>query len=51
VEIYEEIDVLGQFRDDILPILSDDKRAKLRPLPAPGTLDVALVRQSRYCFA
>ena len=51
VEIYSEIDVLGSFKEEIELLLSEENRAKLRPLPPTGDLDVALVTESRYCFA
>ncbi|AVQ80729.1 DNA-directed RNA polymerase [Variovorax sp. PMC12] len=51
VEIYTEVNVLEAFRDEINLILSPAARDKLKPLPATGTLDVALVKESRYCFA
>lgn len=51
VELYHGTDVLGSFRSDIVGLLCDEGREKLAPLPSKGYLDVALVRDSRYCFA
>lgn len=51
VDIYTKTDVLGDFRDEINLILSPENRAKLKPLPLPGDLDVSRVADSRYCFA
>jgi DNA-directed RNA polymerase len=51
VEMYSEVDVLEQFRDEIVRQLSDEKRAELSPLPTRGTLDLSGVLESRFCFA
>lgn len=51
VELYQGTDVLGAFRDDIVGLLSDENREKLAHLPTKGTLEVGLVRDSRYCFS
>jgi DNA-directed RNA polymerase len=51
VEMYEDIPVLENFRDDIVQQLSDDAKLNLEPLPARGELDLSKVCQSRYCFA
>lgn len=51
VEMYEEIEVLEAFRDEILQQLSEKNRVKLESLPARGTLDLSKVTDSRYCFA
>ena len=51
VEIYDGLDVLEQFRDEVLPILGQEARDQLKPLPPKGTLDVALTTESRYCFS
>lgn len=50
-EIYVGTDVLGAFRDEIMLILKQEHQDKMRPLPPAGDLDVALVKESRYCFA
>lgn len=51
VEIYTGMDVLANFKEDVEAILSPDSKEKLRGLPAHGTLDVAGVLTSRYCFS
>lgn len=51
VEMYEEIPVLENFRDEILQQLSDDAKLDMEPLPERGTLDLSKVCESRYCFA
>ena len=51
VEMYETVDVLGSFRDEITQQLSDEGKEKLPALPARGTLDLSQVVDSRFCFA
>lgn len=51
VEMYSEIDVLEQFRGEIVRQLSDEAVADLPELPERGTLDLQGVLQSRFCFA
>lgn len=51
VEIYTGMDVLGNFKDDITAILSPESQNKLCDLPQHGTLNVAGVLTSRYCFS
>lgn len=51
VEMYEEIDVLGQFREEIIDRLSDEARDLLPDLPEKGSLSLEAVCDSRYCFA
>jgi DNA-directed RNA polymerase len=51
VEMYGEIAVLEDFRDEILIQLSDNKKLDLEPLPERGDLDLSKVCESRYCFA
>jgi DNA-directed RNA polymerase len=51
VEMYGEIAVLEDFRDEILTQLSDNKKLELEPLPERGDLDLSKVCESRYCFA
>jgi len=50
LQIHAE-DVLGEFRERIARQLSPENLEKLPPLPSRGTLDLELVRQSRYFFA
>ena len=51
VEMYETVDVLGSFRDEIAQQLSDEGKEKLPPMPDRGTLDLSKIIESRYCFA
>ena len=51
VEMYETVDVMGSFRDEITQQLSDEGKGKLPPLPESGTLDLSQVVNSRFCFA
>ena len=51
VEMYETVDVLGSFREEITQQLSDEGKEKLPALPDRGTLDLSLITESRYCFA
>jgi DNA-directed RNA polymerase len=50
-EMYQEIEVLESFRDEIVQQLSAKNLEKLAPLPAKGSLDLSAVVDSRYCFA
>ena len=51
VEMYETVDVLGSFREEITQQLSDEGKEKLPALPESGTLDLSKIIESRYCFA
>ena len=51
VELYEDVDVLEQFKDEIVRQLSDDAVLKLPELPIRGSLDLQGVLESRFCFA
>jgi DNA-directed RNA polymerase len=51
VEMYDDIPVLENFREDILQQLSEKNREKMEPLPERGDLDLSQVCKSRYCFA
>lgn len=50
-EMYDTVDVLGSFRDEIAQQLSEEGKEKLPELPERGTLDLSGILQSRYCFA
>jgi DNA-directed RNA polymerase len=50
-EMYQEIEVLESFRDEIVQQLSAKNLEKLAALPAKGSLDLSSVVDSRYCFA
>lgn len=51
VEMYSEVRVLEDFRDEIAEQLSEKARAKMPDLPARGLLELSRVCESRYCFA
>lgn len=53
VEMYETVDPAAQFNEDMLEIIAlAEKPEKSIPLlPARGTLDLKVVRDSLYCFA
>ena len=51
VEMYEEVDVLGSFKEELEDQLSDDTKTKLPSLPERGDLELTAVCDSRYCFA
>jgi DNA-directed RNA polymerase len=51
VEMYQEVDVLEQFREEIVDRLSLDARDLLLDLPQKGNLNLEAVNESRYCFA
>lgn len=51
IEMYEETAVLERFRDELAAQLSDKARAKLAELPKRGSLSLAAVAESRFCFA
>ncbi|QBE66858.1 DNA-directed RNA polymerase [Pseudoduganella lutea] len=51
IEMYTEVDVLGSFRDELLVQLSEKQKKKLKALPESGTLELAAVADSRFCFA
>jgi len=51
VEIYDEIDVLENFREEVAEQLSEKRLKKLRPLPLKGTLDVKGILESKYAFS
>lgn len=50
VEMYTEIDVLENFRDELAAQLPPKVQKKLKPLPCRGTLELDQVVNSRYCF-
>lgn len=51
VDMYEEHDVLEEFRQSALGLLPEDKHHLIPPVPPKGTLDLQLVKQSDYFFA
>lgn len=50
IEMYE-LDVLENFRDEIVQQLSEKSREELPALPLRGTLNLNELVDSRYCFA
>lgn len=52
VEMYEGVDMLEQFQAEIVrQLASEDKAKELPLLPVRGSLELAGVLQSRFCFA
>lgn len=51
VDMYEENNVLEQFRQRALMALPEDKHDLIPPVPPMGTLDLQQVKQSDYFFA
>lgn len=51
VEMYEDIAVLENFREEIEQQLSEKNREKLELLPERGTLEIRGLLDSRYAFA
>jgi len=52
VDMYEEHDVLQEFREAIISqIYDDEKKLKVKPVPPKGTLDLSLVKGSDFFFA
>lgn len=51
VEMYDTVNVLGEFHREISDQLSDKNLERLPALPSSGTLDIQQVINSRYCFA
>lgn len=51
VEMYTEVNVLEDFRNEIAQQLSEKARDSLKPLPECGNLDLSRVVESRFCFA
>ncbi|CAB4165052.1 RPO41 Mitochondrial DNA-directed RNA polymerase [uncultured Caudovirales phage] len=49
--LYENNDVLEQFRGSILAMLSDERAGELNDVPPKGDLDLSLVRESDFFFA
>lgn len=51
VDLYQQHDVLEEFRKSILPILSEERAEELPAVPAKGTLDLEQVKESDFFFA
>jgi DNA-directed RNA polymerase len=50
VGIYLRHDVLQEFLDAILPLIPEDRRGDVPPLPSRGSLDITAVLRSPYFF-
>jgi len=50
VDLYENHDVLAEFREDVLPII-DDSEKSLPPIPPKGDLNIREVLDSDFFFA
>ncbi len=50
VRMYQD-DVLGNFRTQLLELLSEKNGQKLPPIPPQGNLDLEMVKQSAFFFA
>lgn len=50
-EQYSSANVMEVLRDEIIPQLTPKNAEKLPELPKRGTLDLALILDSKYCFA
>ena len=51
ISIYTEHDVLEEFRSQVVAALPEELKEKVPPVPSRGTLDLSLVRDSKYFFA
>jgi DNA-directed RNA polymerase len=51
VKMYEEHDVLTEFRDAVAATLTPEQAAKLPPVPKSGKLDLSAVLEAEYFFA
>lgn len=51
VSMYEENDVLGDFRKSVESVVSDKGKEKLPEVPPKGDLDLQVVKDSDYFFA
>lgn len=51
VDMYQENDVLEQFREGIVAMLPPDLKEKVPPCPAKGSLDLSKVLDSDFFFA
>lgn len=51
VEMYSEVDVITQFRDDAAQQVGEELAAEFPKVPKKGDLDLNLILESAYCFA
>jgi len=49
--LYTQVDVFENFRNEVLQQIAEEDRDKLPPIPEKGTLDLELIKKSQYCFA
>ncbi|MBT1154452.1 hypothetical protein J1C56_02485 [Aminobacter anthyllidis] len=51
VEMYETHDVLSEFYETALPMISEELREEIPPIPARGTLDLRGILQNPFFFS
>jgi len=51
VEMYSQVDVLEDFRSDLLDVLPAHRHAEIDPVPTKGDLDISVVEDSPFFFA
>lgn len=51
VEMFSTHDVLAEFLESVVALVSPDKVGEIPPMPQPGSLDINLVKQSVFFFA
>lgn len=51
VEMYSEVDVIAQFREDAAQQVGEELAAGFDEVPSKGTLDLNLIKESLYAFA
>jgi len=51
IELYETVDVLGDFKNELVTQLTEKNQETVPPIPDAGTLEISGVMASRYCFA
>lgn len=51
VDLYTEVDVLEDFRQQIIRQVGEEDMSKIPPVPSKGHLDLELIKQSDFAFA
>ncbi len=51
VEMYSQVDVLNNFRMDLLDILPTHRHSDIESIPQKGDLDISVVEESPFFFA
>lgn len=51
VEMYSQVDVLEDFRNDLLDVLPKNRHSEIEPVPPKGDLDISVVEDSPFFFA